>query len=81
MGLGKTIQMICLLLHERAEKWAEKPTLLICPTSVAGNWKKEIEKFSRNRKSAPDSIIVILQYFREIQFPIFQMSRELFVVC
>lgn len=46
MGLGKTIQAICLLIYERERKWTDKPTLLICPTSVVGNWAKEILKFA-----------------------------------
>ena len=46
MGLGKTIQSICLLLYERENKLTNKPTLIICPTSVVGNWEKEIEKFA-----------------------------------
>ncbi|MGH4140792.1 DEAD/DEAH box helicase [Clostridium sp.] len=51
MGLGKTIQSICLLLYERENKLTDKPTLIICPTSVVGNWKKEIEKFAPGLKS------------------------------
>lgn len=42
MGLGKTIQLIALLLHQAASR----PTLLICPTSVVGNWQREVEKFA-----------------------------------
>ncbi len=49
MGLGKTIQIIALLLDER-EKASKQdkllPTLLIAPTSVLGNWQKEMQKFS-----------------------------------
>ena len=45
MGLGKTIQIIALLTHEKRSS-RETPTLLIAPTSVVGNWKKEFEKFS-----------------------------------
>lgn len=47
MGLGKTIQAIVLLLHERenAEN-AMPPALLICPTSVVGNWKREVARFA-----------------------------------
>ena len=52
MGLGKTIQSICLLLYERENKLTDKPTLIICPTSVVGNWEKEIEKFAPGLKSA-----------------------------
>jgi len=47
MGLGKTIQAIALLLREReAESGPLPPALLICPTSVVGNWKREIQRFA-----------------------------------
>ncbi len=51
MGLGKTIQVIASLVIER-EAAAESllPTLLIAPTSVVGNWYKEIEKFAPHLK-------------------------------
>jgi SNF2 family DNA or RNA helicase len=42
MGLGKTMQVIALLLHAPKQQAA----LLIAPTSVIGNWLKEIEKFA-----------------------------------
>ncbi|MGB3295153.1 MAG: DEAD/DEAH box helicase [Phormidesmis sp.] len=51
MGLGKTIQVIARLVQER-EQAAEAgtgdlpPTLLIAPTSVLGNWQREIERFA-----------------------------------
>ena len=51
MGLGKTIQSICLLLYERENKLTDNPTLIICPTSVVGNWEKEIEKFAPGLKT------------------------------
>ena len=47
MGLGKTVQAIAMLLHERAEDPEERqPTLLVCPTSVVANWRREVERFS-----------------------------------
>ncbi len=47
MGLGKSIQAIALLLHEREEFGAlPGPTLLICPTSLLGNWRREIKRFA-----------------------------------
>ncbi|MFT5874745.1 MAG: SNF2 family DNA or RNA helicase, partial [Clostridium sp.] len=52
MGLGKTVQSICLMLYEREKGLTDKPTLIICPTSVVGNWEKEIEKFAPGLKSA-----------------------------
>jgi SNF2 family DNA or RNA helicase len=47
MGLGKTIQAIALLLQEREITDDElEPALVICPTSVVGNWKREIKRFA-----------------------------------
>jgi SNF2 family DNA or RNA helicase len=46
MGLGKTIQLIGTVLHEREPGVAHPPTLLICPTSVVGNWRRELERFA-----------------------------------
>ncbi len=42
MGLGKTIQLIALHLHRRGSG----PTLVLCPTSLLGNWEREIERFA-----------------------------------
>ncbi|HSF15276.1 MAG TPA: DEAD/DEAH box helicase [Vicinamibacteria bacterium] len=46
MGLGKTIQVLALLLHLKERSELDQPFLLICPTSVAGNWRKEAERFA-----------------------------------
>jgi SNF2 family DNA or RNA helicase len=47
MGLGKTIQAIALLLYKRQVAGdGLKPALVICPTSVVGNWKREIQRFA-----------------------------------
>ena len=40
-----TIQTIALLLHQRSAG-ASKPSLLICPTSVVGNWRREVARFA-----------------------------------
>jgi len=45
MGLGKTAQTIALLLHEQATAPGLGPTLLVCPTSVVGNWQRELARF------------------------------------
>jgi len=42
MGLGKTVQLIALLLA-RAH---EGPALVVAPTSVCGNWVRELQRFS-----------------------------------
>ncbi len=47
MGLGKSVQAIALLLQERTEQGRlPGPTLLICPTSLLGNWRREINRFA-----------------------------------
>ena len=46
MGLGKTIQILALLLHMQSTKELDKPFLLICPTSVLSNWRKEAARFA-----------------------------------
>lgn len=45
MGLGKTIQFIAFMLYQKEQKALTQPTLLVCPTSVLGNWEREIKKF------------------------------------
>ncbi|MFJ6016235.1 DEAD/DEAH box helicase [Streptomyces sp. NPDC092952] len=46
MGLGKTITLIALHLHRRTVESAAGPTLVVCPTSLMGNWQREIERFA-----------------------------------
>jgi SNF2 family DNA or RNA helicase len=55
MGLGKTIQVIALLLLQRQEgngslpgavSHHSTPTLVVCPTSVLGNWQRELTRFA-----------------------------------
>ncbi|WKN48617.1 DEAD/DEAH box helicase [Nocardioides sp. Arc9.136] len=45
MGLGKTITLIALHLHRR-EQGATGPTLVVCPTSLLGNWEAEVARFA-----------------------------------
>ena len=45
MGLGKTIQALSLMVRDW-ESGRREPVLLVCPTSVVGNWKKEADKFA-----------------------------------
>ena len=44
MGLGKTLQIIALLLLDPPA--ISSPALVICPTSLIANWVREIEKFA-----------------------------------
>jgi len=43
MGLGKTVQVIAYLL---ARGQQHGPHLVVCPTSVLGNWAREIKRFA-----------------------------------
>jgi SNF2 family DNA or RNA helicase len=45
MGLGKTIQTLSLIQRDWSSG-ASRPVLLLCPTSVIGNWQKEAERFT-----------------------------------
>ena len=45
MGLGKTIQALALI-QRNWEAGVKLPTLLICPTSVMENWRREAAKFT-----------------------------------
>jgi SNF2 family DNA or RNA helicase len=51
MGLGKTPQLIGLLLHLQEQHSLDKPTLLVCPTSVLGNWEREVKRFGPSLKT------------------------------
>ncbi|MFI2508213.1 SNF2-related protein [Streptomyces sp. NPDC018972] len=46
MGLGKTITLIALHLHRQTDPESAGPTLVVCPTSLMGNWQREIERFA-----------------------------------
>ncbi|MDV6378243.1 SNF2-related protein [Sporosarcina sp. GW1-11] len=46
MGLGKTVQLITYLLYVHNLPETDTPSLIICPTSVMGNWQKELERFA-----------------------------------
>ncbi|MEZ4317292.1 MAG: DEAD/DEAH box helicase [Myxococcota bacterium] len=45
MGLGKTIQLIAHIL-KRQESRERDPALVVCPTSVLGNWTRELARFA-----------------------------------
>lgn len=51
MGLGKSVQVIARLVQEKELMKSPLPTLLIAPTSVVGNWQKEIAKFAPHLKA------------------------------
>jgi superfamily II DNA or RNA helicase len=46
MGLGKTVQTLAHLLAERQQARAVRPNLIIAPTSLMGNWRREAAQFA-----------------------------------
>jgi superfamily II DNA or RNA helicase len=55
MGLGKTVQTLAHLLLEKERKRMDKPCLIIAPTSLMSNWRREAEQFT------PKLSVLILQ--------------------
>ncbi|WP_149651460.1 DEAD/DEAH box helicase [Azospirillum argentinense] len=54
MGLGKTVQALAHLLAEKEAGRHDRPSLLVAPTSVLGNWRAEVQRF------APDLRTLVL---------------------
>jgi len=50
MGLGKTLQVIALLLQVKKSEKGRSPSLLVVPASLVGNWRAEVEKFAPSLK-------------------------------
>ena len=50
MGLGKTIQTLALLVQRHLVEKTDKPSLLIIPTSLIGNWQNEVSRFAPDLK-------------------------------
>ncbi|PTY02997.1 ATP-dependent helicase [Verrucomicrobia bacterium LW23] len=46
MGLGKTVQVISALLLKKEQMPESRPSILIVPASLIGNWKREIARFA-----------------------------------
>ncbi|MPY66111.1 DEAD/DEAH box helicase [Deinococcus sp. SDU3-2] len=46
MGLGKTLQTLAHLQTEKEAGRADRPSLVIAPTSVLGNWRAEAARFT-----------------------------------
>lgn len=54
MGLGKTVQALALLAIEKAQGRLDGPALVVAPTSLMANWRREAERF------APDLRVLTL---------------------
>jgi len=55
MGLGKTVQTLAHLLKEKEAKRFNKPCLIVAPTSLMSNWRREAEQFT------PKLSVLVLQ--------------------
>ena len=54
MGLGKTVQTLALPAHRHLEEKTARPSLLVVPTSLVGNWRREAARF------VPDLKLLVL---------------------
>ena len=52
MGLGKTIQVISFILNQKESGELKHPALVVCPTTLLGNWVKEIKNFAPSLKTS-----------------------------
>jgi SNF2 family DNA or RNA helicase len=87
MGLGKTLQTIAHLVVEKASGRMRSPALVLAPTSLVGNWCRELKKFAphlrvlvlrgaerhHRRIDMPDADVVITSY------PLIVRDRAAFV--
>ena len=85
MGLGKTIQTLAHLLLEKERGRLDRPSLVVAPTSLLVNWRREARQF------APDLKVLILhgpkrsEQFKEMaendllltSYPLLARDREL----
>ncbi len=46
MGLGKTLQTVTHLAREHTSNPLVPPSLIVCPTSLVGNWQREFARFA-----------------------------------
>ena len=46
MGLGKTLQTLAFLQRLKEQQKLQRPVLIVAPTSLLGNWKNEVKKFT-----------------------------------
>jgi SNF2 family DNA or RNA helicase len=51
MGLGKTVQAIVVMLDWRRQRNGGNAILIVCPVSVLGNWRRELERFAPNLRT------------------------------
>lgn len=72
MGLGKTVQTIAILLHLKQLGKLQGRVLVVAPTSLLGNWSRELERFGPSlsygvyhgsqREINPDCEVLVTTY-------------------
>lgn len=50
MGLGKTLQTLAHILLDKEQGRADLPSLIVCPTSLLANWRREATRFTPTLK-------------------------------
>ncbi len=55
MGLGKTLQTLALFQHEKESGRLDRPCLIVAPTSLMENWRREAARFT------PELRVLVLQ--------------------
>jgi SNF2 family DNA or RNA helicase len=50
MGLGKTVQVLAHILGLKQRGQLDHPVLVVCPTSLVGNWRSEASRFTPTLK-------------------------------
>jgi hypothetical protein len=87
MGLGKTLQALALLLKAKHEQ-GPAPSLVVAPTSVLANWKREAERFTpglrvtlwhgqdrRSRGETFDNVDIVLTSYALIRRDLEDLSK------
>lgn len=45
MGLGKTLQSLCVVLNEQHKQGMKPVSLIVCPTTITYNWRAEVNRY------------------------------------
>lgn len=67
MGLGKTLQSIALILERPPPEDKKAPTLVVCPVALLHQWKREIEKMVRTRRT--QQVLILHGETRKASWP------------
>lgn len=85
MGLGKTIQVISLILKLKEENRIKGQTIVVCPTTLLGNWVKELHSFAPSlnvsifhgpERKLDDKADVIITTFAVLRIDIEEIKKK-----